>query len=90
MATKALWDRRGRLSGRIDGENCYGAEKLRRLRHEVPQLRGACHVVAYSDSHVDLPMLRWADSGVAVNPSRRLRKQARGEDLRIVNWELAM
>lgn len=90
VATKSSWDERGRLSGRVDGENCYGAEKLRRLQHEVPQLWGACHVVAYSDSHADLPMLRWADSGVAVNPSRRLRKRAQGEDLQIVNWELTM
>ena len=42
-------------------------------------------MVAYSDSHVDLPLLRWAHKGVAVNPSRRLRRCARSEGLEIVD-----
>ena len=39
VATRAAWDEDGRLLGRIDGENCYGAEKLRRLEEALPDLR---------------------------------------------------
>jgi len=86
IATRSAWDESGRLLGRIDGENCYGAEKLRRLEEALPDLRGSYRVVAYSDSHVDLPLLCWADSGVAVNPSRRLRRRARSGGLDVVDW----
>jgi HAD superfamily hydrolase (TIGR01490 family) len=86
IATRAAWDQDGRLLGRIDGENCYGAEKLRRLEEALPDLRGRYRVVAYSDSHADLPLLLWADTGVAVNPSRRLRRHARSGGLDVVDW----
>jgi HAD superfamily hydrolase (TIGR01490 family) len=76
VATRSLWDDGGRIVGRIDGENCYGAEKLRRLERALPDLRTNYRVIAYSDSHVDLPLLRWADAGIAVNPTRRLRTRA--------------
>ncbi len=89
IATRAAWSRDGRLLGRIDGENCYGAEKLRRLEEALPDLRATTRVVAYSDSHVDLPLLRWAHRGVAVNPSRRLRRHARSGGLDLVDWNAA-
>lgn len=86
VATRTLWGTSGHLSGQIDGENCMGDEKLRRLESELSAKRGDQFVVAYSDSHVDLPMLRWADRAVAVNPSRRLRKLALNEGYEIVDW----
>ena len=86
VATRSAWDTGGRLLGRINGENCYGAEKLRRLEEALPDLRSTYRVVAYSDSHVDLPLLRWAHKGVAVNPSRRLRRRARSGGLDVVDW----
>lgn len=87
VATKAVWHEAGRISGKIDGENCYGAEKLRRLETDLPELRGDYLVFAYSDSHADLPMLRWADRAFAVNPSRRLRRFAAGEAIEVLDWE---
>ena len=86
VATKAEWDGAERISGRIDGENCYGAEKLRRLEDVLQGVRGCRVVLAYSDSHVDLPMLRWADRAVAVNPTRRLRRIAEQEAFELVDW----
>lgn len=86
VATKAAWSKTGRLTGRIDGENCYGAEKLRRLEQAMPELKRGHRVTAYSDSHADLPLLSWADHGVAVNPSRRLRRQAEAAGFEILDW----
>ena len=87
VATRASWDSTGCLSGRIDGENCFGTEKVRRLEQVLAGGREDSTVVAYSDSHADLPLLRWADRAVAVNPSRRLRSAALGEGFEIVDWD---
>jgi HAD superfamily hydrolase (TIGR01490 family) len=89
IATRSAWDNGGRLFGRIDGENCYGAEKLRRLEEAMPGLRANHQIIAYSDSHVDLPLLCWADTGIAVNPSRKLRDRARSRGLTVVDWSQA-
>lgn len=86
VATRSLWDQGGRLVGRIDGENCYGAEKLRRLEEALPELSARYRVVAYSDSHADEPLLGWADIGIAVNPTRRLRRRAKAGDFELVDW----
>ncbi|MFC2505008.1 MAG: HAD-IB family hydrolase [Capnocytophaga ochracea] len=50
----------GILTGKIDGENCYGEAKVRRIK----ALYGSCfpNSRAYSDSIADLPMLRLVDS----------------------------
>lgn len=86
VATRSSWRDDGRLTGRIDGLNCYGAEKLRRIESDLPGLRDGHEAVVYSDSHADLPLLQWADRAVAVNPSRRLRRWAEAEGREVVDW----
>ena len=50
-------------SGKFAGENCRGAEKVRRLAEEC----GVTHIGAfYSDSHSDLPLARIADSAFLI------------------------
>lgn len=78
--------RDGRLTGAIEGVSCRGAEKLTRVRRALPAAGAAGHVVAYSDHHVDLPLLEWADEAVAVNPTRRLARAARSRGWRIEHW----
>lgn len=54
----------GRLTGRFLTPNCYGAEKVRRLKEEVPDLeraRSRYYVIAYGDSRGDKEMLAYAD-----------------------------
>ncbi len=86
IATRAAWDDEGRVSGKIEGENCRGPAKLRQLESVLPDLRDHYRVVAYSDHHVDMPLLRWADQGIAVNPSKRLRACAVDEGFSVVDW----
>ena len=88
-ATLSAWSAEDRLLARLEGENCYGEEKLRRVQKALPWRRETCYVIAYSDHHSDLPLLTWADEGVAVNPSRRLAAAARAQGLRIADWDLA-
>ena len=49
----------GRLTGRFAMPNCYGKEKVRRLRQAVPHLE-EYHIVAYGDSRGDEAIFRIA------------------------------
>jgi phosphoserine phosphatase len=56
------------------------------LEEALPELSARYQVVAYSDSHADEPLLRWAHIGVAVNPTRRLRRRAKAGAFELVDW----
>lgn len=54
----------GRLTGRFLTPNCYGAEKVRRLKEIEPDLdndRSHYYIIAYGDSRGDKEMLAYAD-----------------------------
>ncbi|MCM1078595.1 MAG: haloacid dehalogenase-like hydrolase [Bacteroidales bacterium] len=58
--------RNGSFTGRFLSPNCYGAEKVRRLIHEYPDLknqRDGHHIIAFGDSRGDRELLRFADEG---------------------------
>ena len=51
----------GRLTGRFATPNCYGSEKVRRLK-EWGDLEGMC-IIAYGDSRGDKELLAYANEG---------------------------
>ncbi len=54
----------GRLTGRFLTPNCYGAEKVRRLKEKLPDLdtaRSHYYIIAYGDSRGDKEMLAYAN-----------------------------
>ena len=67
----------GRMTGRYEGANCRGQEKLRRLRKWIDESgAGPERLWAYGNSRGDLRMLEAADIGVNVGrlgPIGRLR-----------------
>lgn len=70
------------LIPRLEGENNKQHEKLKRMRHLLPgeaslPLAGSW---AYSDSKADLPMLRWVEHPVVVNPDPFLTGVAAEEE----------
>ena len=71
-------------------ENCYGEGKLIRLQKCLETLddfqRDAAHITMYSDSHSDLPALRFADKGVSVNGDAKLLKAAEVYGFETVDW----
>jgi len=73
IATRLEVDGNGRLTGRYEGGNCRGEEKIRRLRLWMADagLEGA-RLWAYGNSRGDLRMLRSADTGVDVGRLGRL------------------
>lgn len=58
IATKLVVDH-GTITGKIEGHNCNGVEKVNRIRQAIV-LSNYTTVVAYGDSKGDLPMLELA------------------------------
>ena len=88
IASRATWTG-DRLSPRIAGTNCYGAEKARRVTEWLADkglARDAIHLRFFSDHASDAPLFEDADDPVATNPSPRLRTLATGRGWRIVDW----
>ncbi|WP_280565085.1 HAD-IB family hydrolase [Chromohalobacter sp. 48-RD10] len=53
--------KKGHVSGRIQGKNCHGEEKVRRI--VLSNFNGRRLTYAYGDSKGDLPMLKLVDHG---------------------------
>lgn len=87
ICTKLSWTTDGHLLSRLDGENCYGLEKLRRVEAYFADKAPDRPVTFYSDHVTDLPCLVWADRGVAVNPNPPLRARAPESGVEIVDWD---
>ena len=86
ISTRTHWTAEGLVSGSFDGRNCYGEEKLRRVKLTLGDL-AASKTSAYSDHITDLPVLLWAENGIAVNPHRPMRDAAGRHGLRIEDWD---
>jgi phosphatidylglycerophosphatase C len=86
VCTRAAW-RDDVVSGELDGPNLRGEAKLAAVRHALGGSgRPVAPVFAYSDHHSDLPLLCFADHGVAVDPTRRLAACAAARGLSIEHW----
>ena len=89
IATELAWNE-GKLSPEFATENCYGAEKLLRIKTYLAKNPTMKHnltkITMYSDNHSDLDIMLWADVGIAVDPSKRLKTLANQHGLRVVNW----
>lgn len=49
-----------KITGRIDGKNCYGQEKVNRIKHDI-ELNKYDRIIAFGDSSGDKEMLAFAD-----------------------------
>lgn len=89
ICTKVAWTRGQLISGDLDGGNVRSDKKLAAVQRAVALTESAprsARVIAYSDHPADLPMLRWADQAVAVNPTRRLAAAAAIEGIPVEDW----
>lgn len=87
ISTESAWSPDGKLKGKLKSDNCYGTVKVERLNAYFADNRNDWCIVAYSDSHRDLPMLEWADYSVAVNPTQKLRAIALDRKYEIQDWD---
>jgi len=89
VATKAMRDNQGRILSNLEGENCYGAVKLRMVEAWLASegiARGDARVRAYSDHVSDAPLLDWADEAFAVNAHAPLRAMAVAKGWPLLEW----
>lgn len=89
IATQSMAAGPDRIIARIDGENCYGAAKLRMITDWLRAnrlARGKVHARFYSDHVSDAPSLEWADEAIVVNPHPPLRSLAKARGWQVVDW----
>lgn len=87
LCTHCESDAKGRITGNLSGGNCYGAAKVVRLQEWIKQPDRPLKYVAYSDHHSDLDLLRTAEEGFAVNPTKKLRSLVADLPIPILNWD---
>jgi HAD superfamily hydrolase (TIGR01490 family) len=76
----------GRLTGRIDGPNCYGNDKLAMVQAVLAAAASDGRVTVYTDHHTDMPLFNWSGAGVAVNPNQKLINMVQGKAITVVDW----
>lgn len=89
LATENVARADGGLSPKLASANCYGEEKLRRIRAWLAEAgldRDQCHIQFYSDHVSDAPSLAFADEGFAVNPHAPLRALTQAQGWPIIDW----
>jgi phosphatidylglycerophosphatase C len=86
LCTPTAWTADGCVAGTLDGGNLKGEAKLAAVRGAVAADQDVPYVIAYSDHHADLPLLRWADRAVAVCPTAKLAAAAMVEGFAVEEW----
>jgi HAD superfamily hydrolase (TIGR01490 family) len=89
IATNAKRDVQGHVLPKLEGENCYGAAKLRMVETWLSRegiARADAHIRAYSDHVSDAPLLDWADEGFAVNAHAPLAALAKRKGWPEFDW----
>jgi phosphatidylglycerophosphatase C len=81
IASRHLRAADGAWSPQIDGDNCYGAEKGRRVAAwlAAQKIEGLRHIRAYSDHPSDASLFALADESVLVGRSAKLASLAQRE-----------
>lgn len=89
IATNCAEETGGNVLARIDGENCYGAAKLRAIEAWAAEqgiARGDVAVRFYSDHVSDAPVFDWADEPFPVNAHAPLKALARKKGWPVLDW----
>ena len=86
VCTQPSWNEQNKLTGKINGQNCYGKYKLKRLKEILDIDKNDITTIAYTDHHSDEPLLEWVDKAIAVNPTRKLHKIALKRNYIITDW----
>lgn len=87
LCSVAQVDASGCLTGEIDGLNCIGEEKARRVEGLLAK-RGWSEVDrAYSDDKVDFPLLKIAKTALVVDPKPATKAVAVQSGFQILSWK---
>ena len=83
ICTNTLWQD-DCLTGELDGNNCYGLEKLARVKSYMRKHNISGEVSVYSDHASDWPIMNYADKAYAVYPTKRMRIIALDNNIEII------
>jgi HAD superfamily hydrolase (TIGR01490 family) len=86
VCTQPSWNKHNKLTGKINGQNCYGKYKLKRLIEILGIDKNDITTIAYTDHHSDAPLLEWVDRAIAVNPTKKLHQMALKKKYMIADW----
>lgn len=87
VCTVLDWCEENCIKSDFASENCYGEAKLIRVKEYIQEHKlEDMTTVFYSDSAADLPVLQFADKGIAVDPDAKLVAAAQAEGFDIQNW----
>ena len=73
------------LTGKLSQKNCYGLEKLIRVKQYLEENNLVGEIHAYSDHSSDLPLLGFANIAFAVYPTPKLRILAQQANIQIID-----
>lgn len=92
VASRHRRDTAGNWLPLLDGENCYGAEKARRVAEwlAINTVGGDAHIRVYSDHPSDAPTFALADEAYLVGRSRRLTRLAAEHGWLPIDFELGI
>lgn len=77
----------GRWAGHLDGGNCYGVEKRRRIEQYLASIGAQpAQAAFYSDHHSDLPLFEAVGRRYAVNPTPKMAELARRLGFDTLHW----
>ncbi len=80
-------DANGLYTGKPLGDLCYGdGKRLHAERHAAENGVSLGDCAFYTDSYADIPVMRRVGRPVAVNPDRRLRREAQARGWEVVDW----
>ena len=90
VATRHRRDADGNWLPLLDGANCYGPEKARRVTEwlTVNAAGGAAHIRAYSDHPSDAPTFALADESWLVGRSPKLARLAAEHGWRLADFDI--
>ena len=86
VCTVSSWGQDACLQCELPKGNCYGETKLERVKSLLSDDRERYYITIYTDHHSDLPLLRWADLGYAVNPTKKLAAICHSDGFDRLNW----
>ncbi len=86
LCTEVEFDTNGRITGALKTQNCYGQEKISRIQSWLDDHGANAIEIAYSDHHSDIPLLNFAEIGVAVSPSKKLAEFVQPHHFKLVHW----
>jgi len=87
VSTELDWSETGRLKSDFKSPNCYGEEKLGRVKKLMARIAPCgAHTYFYSDSKADLPVLDYVNVPIVVDPSKKFNEYATSREFDIQYW----